>query len=140
MNLNFSLRPANVNILIVNDTLANLTLLSKIFKDRGYQTRPVPNGRLVLQAAQNEPPDLILLDITMPEMKDDEVCRHLKADSHLREISPFISALTDVDEKVKAFEVGGVDDITKPFQFEEVTACIEAHLKLRILQQNIGLI
>lgn len=80
MNLNFSLQPAHVNILIVDDTLANLTLLNRILKECGYQTRPVPNGRLALQAAEKEPPDLILLDITMPEMNGYEVCQRLKAD------------------------------------------------------------
>jgi putative two-component system response regulator len=138
MNATFSLPPARTEILIVDDTLANLNLLTKMLKEGGYKARPVPNGRLALLAAHNDPPDLILLDITMPEMDGYEVCQRLKADPQLREIPViFISALSDVEEKVKAFQVGGLDYITKPFQFDEVKARIETHLKLSFLQKEL---
>lgn len=137
-SINFSQPLAGVNILVVDDTLANLNLLAKMLKECGYQARPVPNGRLALMAARSDPPDLILLDITMPEMDGYEVCRRLKADPNLRDIPViFISALSDVEEKVKAFRVGGLDYITKPFQFEEVKARIDTHLKLSILQHEL---
>src|SRR5688500_19146506 len=106
-----------------------------MLKDRGYKVRPVPNGKLALAAARKDPPDLILLDINMPEMNGYEVCEHLKADDHLKGIPViFISALTEQMDKVKAFATGGVDYITKPFQMEELHARVETHLKLRRLQ------
>ncbi len=98
------------NILAVDDTPANLQLLTSVLKDRGYQVRPAPNGRLALRAAENEPPDLILLDIAMPDMDGFEVCRQLKARVSLREIPViFISVHTETLDKVQAFESGGVD-------------------------------
>src|SRR5579863_481342 len=106
-----------------------------MLKDRGYKVRPVPSGKLALQAAQRDPPDLILLDINMPEMNGYDVCEQLKADDQLKAIPViFISALTEQLDKVKAFATGGVDYITKPFQMEELHARVETHLKLRRLQ------
>lgn len=138
MEINYSLLSENANILVVDDTIENLSLLTRMLKDCGYIARPVPNGRLALQAARGKKPDLILLDITMPEMDGYEVCRQLKNDAHLKEIPVlFISALSETAEKVKAFEVGGVDYITKPFQFEEVRARVETHLRLHKLQINL---
>ena len=100
--------------------------------EQGYQVRPVPDGPLALAAAQAEPPDLILLDIRMPEMDGYEVCGRLKADAHTRDIPIiFISALDATQDKVRAFQTGGVDYVTKPFQFEEVLARVETHLALR---------
>ena len=122
-------------ILVVDDTPANLQVLAGMLKDRGYRVRPVPSGKLALLAAQRDPPDLILLDINMPEMNGYEVCAHLKADDRLKGIPViFISALTEQLDKVKAFATGGVDYITKPFQMEELNARVETHLKLRRLQ------
>jgi len=138
MEIDYSLLAKNANILIVDDTVANLTLLSQMLKNCGYRTRPVPNGRLALQAAKGDKPDLVLLDITMPEMDGYEVCTRLKMDPKLKDIPVlFISALTQTSEKLKAFELGGVDFITKPFQFEEVKARVETHLKLYRLQQGL---
>ena len=115
------------NILIVDDTPANLQVLAGMLKDRGYKVRPVPGGKLALLAAQREPPDLILLDINMPDMNGYEVCERLKADDDLKGIPViFISALTEQLDKVKAFATGGVDYITKPFQMEEVHARVQA--------------
>ncbi|PSB39595.1 hybrid sensor histidine kinase/response regulator [filamentous cyanobacterium Phorm 46] len=126
------------NILVVDDTPENLRLLAGILSEKGYQVRPVPNGKLALSAAQKMPPDLVLLDIMMPDMDGYEVCQRLK-DSEITKNIPviFISAINDVMDKVKAFEVGGVDFITKPFQVEEVLARIETHLKICSLQQTL---
>jgi serine phosphatase RsbU (regulator of sigma subunit) len=122
-------------ILVVDDTPANLQVLAGMLKDRGYKVRPVPSGKLALQAAQRDPPNLILLDINMPEMNGYEVCQRLKADDTLKGIPViFISALTEQLDKVKAFAMGGVDYLTKPFQMEELHARVETHLKLRRLQ------
>src|SRR3954452_9713974 len=126
------------SILVVDDTPANLQVLAGMLKDRGYKVRPVPGGKLALLAARRDPPDLILLDINMPEMSGYEVCEHLKADPQLRGIPViFISALTEQLDKVKAFAIGGVDYITKPFQMEELHARVETHLKLRRLQVEL---
>src|SRR5580704_5252659 len=109
-----------------------------MLKDRGYKVRPVPSGKLALLAARRDPPDLILLDINMPEMNGFEVCGHLKADEQLKGIPViFISALTEQLDKVKAFAIGGVDYLTKPFQMEELHARVETHLKLRRLQVEL---
>ena len=126
------------SILVVDDTPANLQVLAGMLKDRGYKVRPVPSGKLALLAARRDPPDLILLDINMPEMNGYEVCEQLKADDTLRGIPViFISALTEQLDKVKAFSVGGVDYLTKPFQMEELHARVETHLKLRRLQLEL---
>src|SRR6202521_5004599 len=123
------------SILVVDDAPANLQVLAGMLKDRGYKARPVPSGKLALQAAKAHPPDLILLDINMPEMNGYEVCERLKADDQLKGIPViFISALTEQMDKVKAFAIGGVDYLTKPFQMEELHARVETHLKLRRLQ------
>jgi len=122
-------------ILVVDDAPANLQVLAAILKDRGYKARPVPSGKLALLAARKDPPDLILLDIKMPEMNGYEVCEHLKADDNLKGIPViFISALNEQLDIVKAFAIGGVDYITRPFYREEVYARVETHLKLRRLQ------
>ena len=124
------------NILVVDDTPENLRVLCSMLKQQGYRARPIPGGKLALQAVKIEPPDLILLDITMPEMNGYEVCSRLKADPVTRQIPViFISALTELDDKIKAFKAGGLDYITKPFQFEEVQARVETHLKLNQLQR-----
>jgi sigma-B regulation protein RsbU (phosphoserine phosphatase) len=123
------------SILVVDDTAANLQVLAGMLKDRGYKVRPVPSGKLALLAAQRDPPDLILLDINMPEMNGYEVCERLKATEQLQGIPViFISALTEPLDKVKAFAMGGVDYLIKPFQMEELQARVETHLKLRRLQ------
>jgi phosphoserine phosphatase RsbU/P len=126
------------SILVVDDVSANLRVLTGMLKDRGYKVRPVPSGELALLAARKDPPDLILLDINMPEMNGYEVCQHLKAEETLRGIPViFISALNENLDKVKAFAIGGVDYITKPFQMEELHARVETHLKLRRLHVEL---
>ncbi len=126
------------NILIVDDTPENLRLLSTMLTHRGYAPRCVINGQMALRACNSNPPDLILLDIMMPEMNGYEVCQHLKSEPKTREIPViFISAKDEVFDKVNAFAVGAVDYISKPFQFEEVLARIESHLTLRNLQKQL---
>ena len=134
-SLNPAEAPRPANILVVDDVAANLQVLTGMLKERGYKARPVPSGKLALLAARKEPPDLILLDINMPELNGYEVCQHLKADPQLQGIPViFISALNENLDKVKAFATGGVDYLTKPFQMEELHARVETHLKLRRLQ------
>jgi len=134
--MNDTKRQATTTILIVDDTLANLLLLERALTGRGYNAKPVPCGKLALQSARAEPPDLILLDIAMPDMDGYEVCTQLKADAALKDIPViFISALDQTIDKVKAFSVGGVDYVTKPFQLEEVYARVRTHLQLRRLEK-----
>jgi sigma-B regulation protein RsbU (phosphoserine phosphatase) len=125
-------------ILIVDDTPANLQVLTGMLKERGYKVRPVPSGKLALLAARSEAPDLILLDINMPDMNGYQVCEQLKGDEKLRGVPViFISALTEQLDKVMAFSLGGVDYITKPFQMEELHARVATHLKLHRLQREL---
>jgi two-component system sensor histidine kinase/response regulator len=120
------------NILVADDTLENLRLLASMLGEQGYEVRSLTNGRQALQAAERDPPDLILLDINMPEMNGYEVCRRLKESKALRDVPViFLTALDDIADKVTAFEVGGVDYITKPFQLEEVSARVRTHVALR---------
>jgi signal transduction histidine kinase/DNA-binding response OmpR family regulator len=126
------------NILIVDDCPANLRLLSRMLTERGYKVRAAPSGARALDAAHSTPPDLILLDVMMPEMDGYEVCERLKADAQTHEIPViFISALDRTEDKVRAFIAGGVDYIPKPFQVEEVAARVETHMALRELQKNL---
>lgn len=127
------------NILLVDDTLENLQVLGDMLRKHGYKVRPAPSGKIALQACAAQPPDLILLDINMPEMNGYEVCARLKADPALAEIPVlFISALSEAMDKVKAFGAGGVDYITKPFQIEEVEARVATHLALRRQRRELA--
>jgi putative two-component system response regulator len=129
---------AKADLLIVDDTPANLRLLSSMLTNQGYKVRSVINGAMALMAVKAAPPDLILLDINMPDMNGYEVCAQLKADDDLDEIPViFISALDELQDKVKAFASGGVDYITKPFQIDEVTARVRTHLALRKAQLEL---
>ncbi len=120
------------NILIVDDKPANLELLSQMLGDQGYQVQAVMNGRRALTIAQALPPDLVLLDIRMPEMDGYQVCQQLKELEATRHIPViFISALDALEDKVQAFKAGGVDFISKPFQIEEVLARVHTHLQLQ---------
>lgn len=126
------------DILIVDDTAANLRLLSQTLTENGYRVRAVTNGARALESARAVPPDLILLDIRMPEMDGFQVCRELKGEERTRDVPViFISALGEIEDKVRAFHSGGVDYITKPFQVEEVLARTETHLALRRLQERL---
>jgi two-component system sensor histidine kinase/response regulator len=133
-----SVSPPLSDILIVDDTPANLRLLSQMLTERGYKVRAVLSGPQALMAAQAAPPDLILLDIRMPEMDGYEVCQRLKTGEQTRDIPVlFISALSETEDKIKAFTAGGVDYITKPFQIKEVLARVETHLALRNLHRQL---
>jgi sigma-B regulation protein RsbU (phosphoserine phosphatase) len=126
------------NVLIVDDTPANLQVLGGMLKEQGCIVRPAPSGKLAIRFAETDPPDIILLDIMMPEMDGYEVCRRLKQMEGLKDIPIiFISALHETLDKVKAFSAGGVDYITKPFQFEEVEARVRTHLNIRRLQVTL---
>jgi signal transduction histidine kinase/DNA-binding response OmpR family regulator len=130
--------PTAGDVLIVDDTPANLRLLSQMLAERGYKARAVSSGARALNAVRAHPPDLILLDIMMPEIDGYEVCRRIKEDGRARDIPIlFISALDTTEDKVNAFLAGGVDYITKPFQLEEVVARVETHLRLRDLQKQL---
>lgn len=124
------------SILVVDDQPGNVMLLVRMLAERGYLPRPVLSGRQALVEARADPPDLILLDISMPEMNGYQVCEQLKADAALKDIPViFVSALNETMDKVRAFRVGGVDYVTKPFQFEEVYARVKTHLQLRRLEK-----
>ncbi|HEY9832137.1 MAG TPA: response regulator, partial [Stenomitos sp.] len=134
--------PLPENILIVDDNPVNLNLLSEILSEQGYKVRAALSSTLALKSVQSNQPDLILLDILMPEMDGYEVCQKLKSSPITKDIPIiFISALNEVLDKVKAFALGGVDYITKPFQAEEVLARIENQLRVQrlsnqLIQQN----
>lgn len=126
------------NILLVDDSPANLRLLSQILGERGYGVRAATSGPRALASIELTPPDLILLDIRMPEMDGYQVCQQLKANPRTADIPIlFISALDEIQDKMRAFSIGAVDYITKPFQLEEVMARVETHLALRRLQRNL---
>lgn len=130
--------PAKGNILIIDDTPNNVRLLSTLLTNHGYEVRGVINGEIGLRAARSAVPDLILLDISMPKMNGYEVCQSLKSDALTQDVPViFISAFNEVTDKVKAFEVGGVDYITKPFQWAEVLARVENQLKICLLQKQL---
>ena len=125
-------------ILIVDDNPSNLDLLARLLRDAGYKVRAVTGGRRALDSATLAPPELVLLDITMPEMDGYEVCRAFKEDPRLSPIPIiFISALDDPLDKVKAFSIGGADYITKPFQMEEVLARVRHQLALSQLRADL---
>ncbi len=126
------------SILIVDDNPQNLATLTQILTNQGYSVHPAINGEVALIVAQTLVPDVILLDIRMPGLDGYEVCQQLKAVEATREIPIlFLSALDDITDKVKAFDVGGVDYITKPFQADEVVARVEIHIVLRTMQRQL---
>ena len=125
-------------IMIVDDNPSNLELLGQILRERSHYVRSVTSGRRALESARLLPPDLVLLDITMPEMDGFETCRRFKDDPLLAAIPIiFISALDDVDDKINAFSVGGEDYITKPFHAEEALARVSHQLKILALQREL---
>ena len=131
----------NYQILIVDDIADNLRVLSNTLTQEGYKIRCAKNGMMALKAADKVVPDLVLLDIGMPGMDGYEVCQRLKSSEKTKNIPViFISALNDVLDKVKAFQVGGVDYITKPFQVEEVLARVKNQLELQSAKAEICLL
>ncbi|HEY9643089.1 MAG TPA: response regulator [Coleofasciculaceae cyanobacterium] len=126
------------DILIVDDIPDNLRLLSAMLTAQGYEVRSVKSGSTALMGIQGQPPDLLLLDITMPGINGYEVCQQLKAYPSTQNIPIiFMSALNEAFDKVKAFAIGGADYISKPFQVEEVLARVENQLSLRRLQLQL---
>ena len=126
------------DILIVDDKIDNLRVLFTTLSREGYDVRRMLSGRQALKAIEFDPPDLILLDIKMPDIDGYEVCSLLKENTQTAEIPViFLSALSEALDKVKAFEVGGADYITKPFQLSEVIARIDNQIKLKRLQKKI---
>ncbi len=125
-------------ILVVDDTTANLQFLTNLLTERGYTVYPATDGELALEFLRSILPDLILLDIRMPEMDGYEICRRLKSNTQTSSIPIiFISILEDERDKVKAFQEGGVDYITKPFQPEEILARVRNHLRLHQLTVHL---
>lgn len=134
----FTDAPAKACILAIDDKPDNLKLLSWILEAQGYEVRTAIDGALAVSTALSEPPDLILLDIMMPEMDGYEVCKRLKADDRTRDIPIlFLSALGQTADKVKAFSVGGLDYVTKPFHAGEILARVSTHLSVRQLQKQL---
>lgn len=134
-NISLNVRP---NILIVDDVLANLVVLSEMIKELGYIPRPVVSVKQAQSAIEKKMPNLILLDISMPDITGFEYCTMLKASVKTRDIPiVFISALDSVDDKVKGFRLGAVDYISKPFEKEEVSVRLSTHLKLYQMQQEL---
>lgn len=126
------------NLLVVDDTPANLRLLDEILKSSGYRIRLVTSGRQALIAARRTVPDLLLLDIIMPGMDGFEVCRQFKADPLLRDVPVlFLSAISTPEEKVRAFKEGGIDFITKPFHLAEVESRVRTHLLVHRQKKEI---
>lgn len=126
-------------ILIVDDNLEEINLLSTLLIEAGYRVRKAVNGKIALMGIKANLPDVILLDILMPDMGGYEVCEHLKQERQTCSVPViFLSALDEVIDKVKAFRVGGVDYVTKPFQIEEVLARVETHITLQRLQKRLS--
>ncbi len=126
------------DILVVDDKLENIRFLSDFLAKQNYQVRKAINGRLALTAAKKIPPDLILLDISMPDMGGYEVCEQLKKDHRTCSIPIiFLSASNEITDKTRAFQAGGIDYITKPFHLEEVLARIQTQLTLQNLQKQL---
>ena len=128
-------------ILVVDDQPINIRLLASILEKQGYNVKKATSGKLALNVAQTEPPQIILLDVMMPEMDGYEVCQRLKSDPQTAEIPViFVSALSDTEDKVKAFEVGGLGFINKPFSSREIIIRVKTQLNqknlLKITQEQ----
>lgn len=125
-------------IMVVDDQPVNLRLMEAILSKLGYAVHSFPRGRLALAAAAENPPDLILLDVSMPEMGGYEVCRKLRTDTALSKTPViFLSGRAETEDKVAGFQAGGVDYVTKPFNAEEIKARIETQLRLHDLQRKV---
>ncbi|RNC85457.1 MAG: hybrid sensor histidine kinase/response regulator [Balneola sp.] len=135
--MHFQLNPSEFLILIVDDTETNIKLLSHVLRGEGFTPIVAFNGTDAIELIKSRKPELVLLDIMMPDMTGYEVCRIIKADESLSSIPIiFLSALSETSDKVEGFEAGGVDYITKPYQKDEVLARIRTHLVLGKLQKE----
>ena len=129
--------PGRGTVMVVDDQPANLKLMEEMLRRAGYQVQSFPRGRMALAAGAQHAPDLILLDINMPEMDGFEVCARLKADPKLTNIPIiFLSAQNEMEDKVRAFRAGAMDYVTKPFQIEEVHARVETQLELQRVRRS----
>ncbi len=127
----------NSSVVIIDDIVENIRLLNRMLKDAGFRTYSFQSGEEALQSLELYPPDIVLLDVNMPEMNGFEVARKMKEIPSLKDIPIiFVTAMNDVNSKVQAFSVGGVDYITKPFAFEEVCARVKAHLKIAFFAKH----
>lgn len=125
-------------ILAVDDTPASLRLLTDILKAEGYEVRSAISGELALHAATAQPPELVLLDVSMPGLNGFEVCQRMKEQEQTRDVPViFVSSMSDTQEKLKGFELGAVDYVTKPFQREELLARVHTHLELNRLRHRL---
>jgi len=133
------IHPGNARIMVVDDVPEILLLLTSMLSRSGYQVVTCASGAEALAVAEANPPELILLDILMPEMDGFEVCDRLQHNPKLKDIPViFTSGLDDTENKVKAFRLGGVDYITKPFHFEELEARVWTQIRLHMLKQSIA--
>lgn len=131
---------AKAQVMVVDDVSRNLRLMEHVLRSHGYHVRSFLRGDLALASAEKNPPDLFLVDVMMPEMNGYELCQRLKADPLLAPIPViFLSGLNETIDKVRAFEAGGVDYMTKPLSVEEVVARVDTHLNLRRLGQELAL-
>ncbi|MBM4360392.1 MAG: response regulator [Deltaproteobacteria bacterium] len=127
--------PVKSTILLVDDVPENLRVLAEVLVSAGHSTRAVTSAKAALKLLETVKVDLVLVDINMPEMSGFELCSVLKRMPSTRDVPVlFLSAATDTEHKVEAFRRGGVDYVSKPFQFEEIRARVETHLRLRRLQ------
>ena len=130
--------PSNANILIVDDVEDNLEILEDLLTFDGHNVQTVRSGEAALKRVQESRPDLILLDILMPEMDGFEVCTRLKADESTKDIPVvFVSSMSDIEYKVKGFKVGGVDYINKPFHHAEILVRVNTHITMLRLRKNL---
>lgn len=133
-----STKAVTANIMIVDDTPINLRLLDRLLRDEGYKVFAFPLAEMAVRAARQNPPDLILLDINMPGMDGYEACQNLKADPGLQHIPIiFISAFGEPMDKVRAFNIGGVDYVNKPFEISEVLARVKTHLQIHQMRRKL---
>ncbi|PKM89228.1 MAG: hypothetical protein CVU87_05800 [Firmicutes bacterium HGW-Firmicutes-12] len=128
----------SAEIMVIDDTFESLQLLVGILRDKGYRLRPANSGKIALASIKVRRPDLILLDVRMPGMDGFEVCQKLKADPNTKKIPVvFVTALDEVKDTIRGFELGGADFITKPFQPEEVIARVNNQLEMLFLRQEL---
>ena len=128
----------NKLILAIDDNETNINVLVRFLHEQGYKVITARNGKMGIRRAKFAKPSLILLDVMMPGINGFETCQQLKADETTQDIPViFMTALNDVENKVKGFDAGGVDYITKPIEEKEVFARVETHLALRDLQMNL---
>ena len=130
--------PQNARVLIVDDTLQNIQVLGTVLREQNYQLNVAQNGLQALEMVQKVKPNLILLDVMMPELDGHETCKRLKADPETQDIPIiFLTAKVETDDIVKGFELGAIDYVTKPFNATELLRRVETHLELSLLRKDL---